>query len=61
MLPMTLKTKFVAFVNLDDPNVWAKVCKNRIDLLRRIMPMALENSTITQYQDTLRHASIRGG
>lgn len=46
---------------MDDPDMWARVCEQRADLYKRVMPMALENVSIAQLRDTLRYATIRGG
>lgn len=42
-LPMPVRRESYAVVGLDNPNAWAKVCKARAELFKRIMPMALEN------------------
>jgi hypothetical protein len=47
--------------NMDNPDTWALVSKQRVDLFKRVMPMALENLSIAQHRDTLRYATIRGG
>ncbi len=48
-------------VNLDGPEMWLKVCSQRVELFQRIMPAAFENLAIAQHRDTLRYAIIRGG
>ena len=48
-------------VNLDDPNVWVRVCSQRAELFQRVMPIDLKNLAIAQHRDTLRYATIRGG
>jgi hypothetical protein len=48
-------------VNMDDPNMWAQVCEQRVDLYKKMMPMALENLCIAQHRDTMRYDTIRGG
>ncbi len=48
-------------VNLDDPEMWLKVCSQRAELFRTVMPAAFENLAIAQHRDTLRYAIIRGG
>jgi hypothetical protein len=46
---------------MDDPNMWAQVCEQRVDLYKKMMPMALENLCIAQHRDTMRYDTIRGG
>jgi hypothetical protein len=48
-------------VDLDFPAAWARVIAKRVVLLRRVMPMAMENLSIAQHQDTLQYAHTRGG
>jgi hypothetical protein len=48
-------------VNLDDPKMWLKVCSQRVELFRRVMPTTFENLAIAQHRDTLRYAIIWGG
>jgi hypothetical protein len=48
-------------VDLDSLATWAKVIAERAALSRRVMPMAMENLSITQHQDTLRYAYTQGG
>jgi hypothetical protein len=48
-------------VDLDSPTTWAKVIAERAALFKRVMPMAMENLSIAQHQDTLRYAHTRGG
>jgi hypothetical protein len=48
-------------VNLDSPTTWVKVIIERAVLFKRVMPMAMENLSIAQHQDTLRYAHTRGG
>ncbi len=48
-------------VNPDDLKMWLKVCSQRGELFRRIMPGVFENLAIAQHRDTLRYAIIRGG
>jgi hypothetical protein len=43
-------------VDLDSPSTWAKVITEKAALFNRVMPMAMENLSIAQYQDTLRYA-----
>jgi hypothetical protein len=48
-------------VNLDDPEMWLRVCFQCAKLFRRVMPSAFENLAIAQHKDTLWYAIIRGG
>jgi len=60
-LPITIRCESSEVVNLDDPEMWLKVCSQRAELFRRVMPAAFENLAIAQHRDTLRYAIIRGG
>ncbi len=48
-------------MDLDFPAVWATVIAEKVTLLKRVMPMAMENLSIAQHRDTLRYAHTRGG
>jgi hypothetical protein len=48
-------------VNLDDPEVWLRVCFQCAELFRKVMPTTFENVAIAQHRDTLWYATIRGG
>jgi hypothetical protein len=43
-------------VDLDSLTTWVRVIAERVVLFRRVMPMAMENLSITQHRDTLRYA-----
>ncbi|BBM99042.1 hypothetical protein Mp_1g18210 [Marchantia polymorpha subsp. ruderalis] len=60
-LPATIRPESSEVVNLDDPDIWVRVCSQRAVLFRRVMPAAFENLAIAQHKDTLRYATIRGG
>ncbi|BBN02223.1 hypothetical protein Mp_2g13720 [Marchantia polymorpha subsp. ruderalis] len=60
-LPTSIRRESSEVVNLDDPNMWVRVCSQRAKLFRRVMPAAFENLAIAQHRDTLRYATIRGG
>ncbi|PTQ36949.1 hypothetical protein MARPO_0060s0038 [Marchantia polymorpha] len=60
-LPTSIRRESSEVVNLDDPNMWVRVCFQRAELFRRVMPAAFENLAIAQHRDTLRYATIRGG
>jgi hypothetical protein len=47
--------------NMDNPDTWALVSEQRVELFKMVMPMALENLSIAQYRNTLRYTTIRGG
>jgi hypothetical protein len=62
VLPKAIQTDVdTVLANMDNPDTWALVSKQRVDLFKRVMPMALENLSIAQHRDTLRYATIRGG
>ncbi len=48
-------------VNLDDLEMWLRVCSQRAELFRKVMPTTFENLAIAQHMDTLWYATIRGG
>jgi len=48
-------------VDLDSLAIWVKVIAERVVLFRGVMPMAMENLSGAQYQNTLRYAHTRGG
>jgi len=48
-------------MDLDSPTTWVKVIVERAAIFRRVMPMAMENLSIAQHQDTLQYAHTRGG
>jgi hypothetical protein len=60
-LPTTIHHEFSEVVNLDDPEMWLRVCSQRAELFQRVMPATFENLAIAQHRDTLRYATIRGG
>jgi hypothetical protein len=43
-------------VDWDSPTTWAKVIAERAALFKRVMPVAMENLSIAQHQDTLWYA-----
>ncbi|OAE22432.1 hypothetical protein AXG93_2381s1280 [Marchantia polymorpha subsp. ruderalis] len=53
-LPTSIRRESSEVVNLDDPNMWVRVCSQRAELFRRVMPAAFENLAIAQHRDTLR-------
>jgi hypothetical protein len=60
-LPTIICRESSEVVNLDDPKMWLKVCSQRVELFRRVMPTTFENLAIAQHKDTLQYAIIRGG
>ncbi len=48
-------------MDLDSPATWAKVIAERATIFMRVMPMAMENLSIAQHQNTLWYAHTRGG
>jgi hypothetical protein len=60
-LPTIICRESSEVVNLDDPEMWLKVCSQRVELFRRVMPATFENLAIAQHRDTLQYAIIRGG
>jgi hypothetical protein len=60
-LPTTIHYESSELVNLDDLEMWLKVCFQRVELFRRIMPTTFKNLAITQDRGTLWYATIRGG
>ncbi len=59
--PSSIAVQMDQVVDLDSPATWAKVIAERATLFKRVMPMAMENLSIAQHQDTLRYAHTRGG
>jgi hypothetical protein len=47
-------------VDLDSLAIRAIVITEKVALLRRVMPMAMENLSIAQHQDTLCYAHTQG-
>ncbi len=59
--PFSITTKMDQVVDLDSLATCAKVIAKRAALFKRVMPMAMENLSIAQHQDTLRYTHTRGG
>jgi hypothetical protein len=59
--PSSIIAQMGQVVDLDSPPTWVKVIAQRTILLKRVMPMAMENLSIAQHRDTLRYAHIRSG
>jgi hypothetical protein len=60
-LPMMIHRESSEVVNLDDSEMWLRVCSQRAEVFRRVMLAVFENLAIAQHRDTLRYAIIRGG
>jgi hypothetical protein len=56
-----IRHEFSEVVNLDDPEMWLRMCSQRVEFFRRVMPAAFENLAIAQHRDTLQYAIIWGG
>ncbi len=54
--PSSIIVQMDQVVDLDSLATWARVITKRAILFRRVMPMAMENLSIVQHQDTLRYA-----
>jgi hypothetical protein len=59
--PSSITAQIDHVVDLDSPTTWAKVIAERAALFKRVMPMAMENLSIAQDQNTLRYAHTQGG
>ncbi len=60
-LPTMICRESSEVVNLDDLELWLRVCFQRAELFRIVMLAAFENLAIAQHRDTLWYATIRGG
>ncbi len=60
ILPSSIVAQMEQVVDLDSPATWVRVIVKRATLYKRVMPMAMENLSIAQHQDTLRYAYTRG-
>ncbi len=59
--PSSIATQMDQVVDLDSLTTWARVITKRAALFRKVMPMAMENLSIAQHQDTLRYAHTQSG
>jgi hypothetical protein len=48
-LLILIQHNVIAIINLDDLNVWFETCEQQIALFQFVMPMVMENLTITQH------------
>jgi hypothetical protein len=60
-LPTTICCESNEVVNLDDLEMWFRVCFQRAEFFQRVMLAMFENLAIAQHKDTLQDATIRGG
>jgi hypothetical protein len=58
---MMICRESIEVVNLDDMEMWLKVCSQCAKLFRKVMPVAFGNLTVAQHRDTLPYAIIQGG
>ncbi len=59
--PFSIATQMDQVVDLDSLTTWVRVIIKRATLFRKVMPMAIENLSIAQHQDTLWYVNTRGG
>jgi hypothetical protein len=59
--PSSIVVQMDQVMDLDFPSTWVRVIVKKVALFRKVMPMAMENLSITQHRDTLRYADTRGG
>jgi hypothetical protein len=59
--PSSITTQMDQVVDLDSLATWARVIAKTAALFRRVMPMAMENLSITQDRNTLWYAHTQGG
>jgi len=59
--PSSIVAQMDQVVDLDSLATWARVIAKSAALFRRVMPMAMENLSITQHRNTLWYAHTRGG
>jgi hypothetical protein len=59
ILLLAVKKNLDLVVDLDDPNIWTQVLKDRAKHFQRAMPMAMENLAIAQHRDILRFIQMR--
>ncbi len=59
--PFSIVAQMDQVVDLDSPATWVKVIIDRAILFKKVMPMVMENLSITQHWDTLQYAHTRSG
>jgi len=50
--PSFITVQMDQVVDLNSPSIWARVIVDRVTLFKRVMPMAMENLSIAQHQNT---------
>ncbi len=53
--PSSILAQMDQVMDLDSLATWARVITERATLFKRVMPMAMENLSIAQHQNTLRY------
>jgi len=59
--PFSIVAQMDQVVDLDSLAIWARVIAKRAAISKKVMPMAMENLSIAQHQNTLRYAHTQGG
>jgi hypothetical protein len=59
--PFSIVIQMDQVVDLDSPATWVRVIVEKAVLFRKVMPMAMENLSIAQHQNTLRYAQTWSG
>jgi hypothetical protein len=59
--PSSIVVQMDKVMDLDSLTTWARVIVKRVALFKKIMPMVMENLSITQHRNTLQYAHTRGG
>ncbi len=59
--PSSIALQMDQVMDLDSLATWARVITKRVFLFKRVMPMAMENLSITQHRDTLWYAHTQSG
>jgi hypothetical protein len=59
--PSSIVAQMDQVVDLDSSATWTKVIAEKATLLRKVMPMAMENLPIAQHRNTLWYAHSRSG
>jgi hypothetical protein len=59
--PSSIVVQMDQVMDLDSLATWPKVIVDKVILFKRVMPMAMENLSITHHRDTLRYTHTRCG
>jgi hypothetical protein len=54
--PTSIVAQMDQVVDLDYPTTWVRVIAKRAVLFKKVMPMAMENLSISQHRNTLQYA-----